>query len=264
MDKYFGFAKELLAKGLAKEAEAYSDNSTYDMAIKFTADLDFYLELARELQGPILDIGCGTGRVLTPLLQAGYSAVGLDMSANMLSFARAKLKTAGLTAPLHQGDMRDFSIGSEFRLIIIPYFAMIYMYEDWERQQVFRCCYRHLAPGGVLAFDFDAGVNTIGLSQPWLGFQTADANGQVTLQTVQINHLQDRLRLVNIITYRLGARQDIAVNSSLEASISAPRMKELLESAGFKVRGFYGDYVYTPYNGGEECIVVSEKPQADY
>lgn len=259
MDMYFGLAKELLAKGLAQAKEAFADNSTYDTAIQFTADLDFYLGLAARQKGPVLDIGCGTGRVLLPLLQAGNQAVGLDSSVNMLSLAQAKLAAAGLEAPLFQGDMRDFDLGRQFSLVIIPYYAMIYMTGDQERRQVFQCCHRHLAPGGLLAFDFDAGRNLPGLSRPWLGFQTVNAAGQVILQTVQINHLEKQLRIANIITYRLqGKETSIEVNACLEASISPNRMGELLQESGFEVNGFYRDYIYTPYTGGEECIALAK------
>lgn len=261
MDKFFGFAKELLARGLAQEVEAYAENNTYDTAIQFTADIDFYRGLAAKNKGPILDIGCGTGRVMLPLLQAGWEVEGIDLSPAMLAMAAAKLSAAGFTPRLHQGDMRNFQLATQFALIIIPYFALIYIASDPERRQVLACCYQHLAPGGTLAFDFDAGGGQLGLSQPWLGFQTIAADGQVQLQIVQTNQVTAQQRLANIITYRLaGAKATIEVTSSAEASITAADMETLLRETGFVVQGFYNDYSYTPYTSGEECIVVAVKP----
>lgn len=260
MNQYFGLAKDLLDRGLAREAASYDKNNTYDTAIQFTADLEFYTGLAVEQQGKVLDIGCGTGRVMLPLLREGIDVTGMDLSPHMLKAAADKLGKEGFSPELHQGDMRDFSLPKHFNLIIIPYYSLIYMTTDQERSKVLQCCYSHLASGGMLAFDFDAGTNTPGLSRPWLGFQETDTNGGVTIQTAQMNQVQEHLRIVNIITYRFkGPDSWIDVSASVEASIPTPRMKTLLEKAGFAVRGFYQDYSYTPYSGGEECIVIAEK-----
>lgn len=259
MELYFGLAKELLAKGLAEETQSYDENNTYDTAIHFTADLDFYLGLAKRQKGPILDIGCGTGRVLLPLLRAGHRVVGMDLSPHMLDLAGQKARRAGFTPELHRGDMRDFSLEEEFSLILIPYFAMIYMTTDEERSRVIEGCRRHLAPRGMLAFDFDAGRGEPGLGKPWLGFQTVEADG-VVVQTVQLNQLTQDLRVVNIVTYRFrGPYSRIEVSASVEASISASRLAKLLEAGGFTVQGFYQDYAYAPYSGGEECVVIALK-----
>lgn len=260
MEKYFGLAKELMDKGLAREIESYDENNTYDTAIQFTDDLEFYIRLAKKQGGKVLDIGCGTGRVMLPLLQAGIEVQGMDLSAHMLSIAADKLSKAGFSPALSQGDMQNFSIPQEFKLIIIPYYAMIYMTSDQERSSVLECCHRHLAPGGVFAFDFDAGINPPGLSKPWLGFEKVDPDGTVTIQTAQMNQVQQDLRIINMITYRFqGVKSRIDVNASIEASIPTARMRELLEEAGFVVKGFYRDYQYTPYSDGEECIVIAEK-----
>ncbi|MTI95244.1 MAG: class I SAM-dependent methyltransferase [Firmicutes bacterium] len=259
MEKYFGTARQLLEQGLATEITSYDENNTYDTAIQFTEDLEFYLELARGRR--VLDIGCGTGRVMLPLLQAGVDVTGIDMSPHMLKLAAEKLNGAGFTPELHQGDMRDFNLESEFDLIIIPYYSMTYMHSDAERSTVLNCCWRHLASGGMLAFDFDAGTNETNLSKPWLGFEKIDPNsGDVTIQTVQMNQVDPHLRIINMITYRInGSASRIDVNASVEASIPAPRMQALLEATGFSVQEFYQDYQYTPYAGGEECVVVAKK-----
>ena len=116
MDKYFGLAKELLDRGLANEIESYDGNNTYDTAIQFSDDLEFYIGSAKEQGGRVLDIGCGTGRVMLPMLQAGIDVVGMDLSPHMLKLAADKLNRAGFAPLLQQGDMRDFRLEEEFRL----------------------------------------------------------------------------------------------------------------------------------------------------
>ena len=260
MSKYFGLARELLDKGLAREIKAYDENNTYDTAIQFTDDLDFYFNLAKDQGGKVLDIGCGTGRVLLPLMQKGIAMAGMDLSSPMLDLAQDKLARAGFAPELHIGDMRDFSLSQTFNLIIIPYYAMIYMSTDEERSSVLGCCHRHLSPGGVLAFDFDSGISEPGLSKPWLGFEKIDPSiPEVVIQTVQMNQVEEDLRIINMITYRFGPKPSIDVNASIEASITVPRMKLLLEAAGFTSLAFYKDYEYTVHDGGEECVVIARK-----
>ena len=69
----------------------FEDGDVYDLVLKdIPYGLDFYVTLAREAQGPVLDIACGTGRILLPCLQAGVDIEGLDLYWPMLKTLRAK------------------------------------------------------------------------------------------------------------------------------------------------------------------------------
>ncbi|MBO0723689.1 MAG: class I SAM-dependent methyltransferase, partial [Blastocatellia bacterium] len=88
-------------------------------------DVDFFVELARQSAGPVLEIGCGTGRVLIPTARAGGEITGLDLSSSMLAVCREKL---ALEPPevrervrLMMGDMREFALAREFSLITLPF-----------------------------------------------------------------------------------------------------------------------------------------------
>jgi SAM-dependent methyltransferase len=70
--------------------------------------IDFHVGLARAAKGPVLDIACGTGRVLVPVLQAGIDADGLDLFQPMLDTARRKEAALGLAPALHRGDLAEF------------------------------------------------------------------------------------------------------------------------------------------------------------
>src|SRR5262245_20825410 len=85
-------------------------------ALRDGADVAFYLDLARETGGPVLEIGCGTGRVLLPIAHTGTSCVGLDSSPAMLDVLRAKMPPPNLRPVVAR--MQDFDVGPEcFRLI---------------------------------------------------------------------------------------------------------------------------------------------------
>ena len=263
MEKHFGFAKELLENELATEEDSYGEDNLYDINITDTDDFPFYLDLAKQGKGKILDIGCGTGRILKHLMENGYTdIVGMDLSKDMLHIAEKKLSDAGLTARLIEGDMRDFSIDNKFSLIMIPNCSMIYIDNDEDRRRVFQSVYKHLHNGGVFAFDFEAEVVPLGETKPWISSQTIHpVTGEVVLSTVQIKGIHKELRLMNMINYRYKANNlaKITVNSSFEATCEPNRMQNLLESEGFTIKGIYGDYNLSPYEGGELCVIVAEK-----
>ena len=143
-------------------ATAYDaiDAEYYDASPVVTArrDLPFYLTAASEQGGPILELGCGTGRIALGLAEAGHRTTGLDLSARML--ARAAEKRAALPAAaqervqLVQGDMTRFDLGKSFRLILIPFRPFQHLLELQQQVDCLACVRRHLDAGGRLILDF--------------------------------------------------------------------------------------------------------------
>src|SRR6185503_14924092 len=92
----------------------------YDQVVPYRerADVAFFVEAAREAGSPVLEVGCGTGRVLIPTARAGLEVVGLDLSPNMLGVCRQKLKdepeAVQSRVQLVQADMRNFELGHLF------------------------------------------------------------------------------------------------------------------------------------------------------
>ena len=92
-----------------------------------SGDAAFYLALARECGGPVLELGCGTGRVLLPIARAGILCTGLDRSEAMLDALRAKAPPANLN--LVRGRMQDFDLGdARFALVTAPFRAFQHLY----------------------------------------------------------------------------------------------------------------------------------------
>src|SRR5258708_4478594 len=99
----------------------------YDFVVPYRnrPDVEFFVEAARAAGGPILEIGCGTGRVLIPTARAGAEIVGLDLSPRMLATCRKGLDQESVAvqsrAQLVQADMRHFDLGRRFALITVPF-----------------------------------------------------------------------------------------------------------------------------------------------
>ncbi|HHY10021.1 MAG TPA: class I SAM-dependent methyltransferase [Firmicutes bacterium] len=262
MSKYFGFAQELLDKGLARPTGVYEQVELYDLLVQTTDDRDFYLSLAEKKGGSVLDLACGSGRLLKPLAELGLEVVGLDLSRAMLDLARQNL---GENKNVHliQGDMRSFSLGVKFNTIIIPYFSLIYMLTDAERKSVFQQCWKHLHEGGLLAFDFLTGEIEEGEHWPALALQGIHPiSGEVLISVVQIKGLAGNLRQLNQINYCLkpaAQTYEITVQASKEALVSADRMEKLVSDCNFSIEGVYGGYLREKYTGGEECVIVARK-----
>jgi SAM-dependent methyltransferase len=137
------------------EGTPFDDGALYDVWLgdQFDYGRDFYVGLARAAQGPVLDIACGTGRILLPCLQAGVDIDGLDLFEGMLAQLRKKAAARGLRPQLYQGDMASFRLGRRYALIMIPFNAFVHNLTTDDQIKSLVCCREHLQPGGLLAFD---------------------------------------------------------------------------------------------------------------
>jgi SAM-dependent methyltransferase len=132
----------------------FEDGETFDLIIRgIDYGLDFYVGLARQAGGPVLELACGTGRILLPCLQAGVDIEGLDLFEPLLAKLRTKASALGLSPRLHQADMSDFSLPRRFRLVMIPFNAFIHNMTQEAQIRCLTLCREHLSPGGMLAFD---------------------------------------------------------------------------------------------------------------
>ena len=121
----------------------------------YVADAAFYLKMTKKYPGPLLEIACGTGRVGMPLIEQGANYLGLDASPGMLARFRKRWEASGRAGmpPLVQGDMRRFSLGRKFQLILITFNSLQHIHTDHEVLEVFAHCREHLLEGGRLFFD---------------------------------------------------------------------------------------------------------------
>lgn len=147
----------------------YSDAGYYDRAYRrHRADLNFYLQTALEHGAPILELGCGTGRITLPLARAGLDIVGVDSSIEMLERAQEKLSTQAddvrSLVEFRQGDIRSFRFERDrqrgkgkpqkFRLIISPFNVMQHLYSLDDIERCLEMVRQHLMPrAGRFVFD---------------------------------------------------------------------------------------------------------------
>jgi SAM-dependent methyltransferase len=139
-----------------------------------TEDVAFYVDLAREADGPVVELAVGTGRVAVPVAQAiGRRVIGIDQSPGMLAKARAAADAAGVDLELHEGDMRDLSLEEPANLIYCPYRSLLHLPTWHDRRRVFERVTSSLQPGGRFAwnafvFDPHIAVRMDGVARPHL------------------------------------------------------------------------------------------------
>jgi SAM-dependent methyltransferase len=138
----------------ATDKTPFDDGALYDLLLgNLDLGLDFCVGLARAAGGPVLDVACGTGRILLPCLQAGVDVEGLDLFPDMLATLRKKASAMGFQPRLHQSDMASFRLDRRYALVMIPFNAFVHNLTTDSQIACLTCCREHLMPGGQLAFD---------------------------------------------------------------------------------------------------------------
>ncbi len=136
----------------------YTDGALYDhLYRRRRSDVRWYEKLAAAHGGPVLELGCGTGRITLPIARAGVEIVGVDLSRAMLDRAARQLRRLPAAARkrvrIEHGDLRTVRLGRRFPLVIAPFNALQHLYDraDWEA--ALATVRAHLAPAGKFVFD---------------------------------------------------------------------------------------------------------------
>ena len=235
-------------------------DAAYGVSPQLAADVDFYRELARETGGPVLELGCGTGRVLLEIARDGLVCTGLDVSQAMLEVARSK---ASRPAPrLIHGAMQEFDLGGErFRLIFSAFRAFQHLYSVEEQLRCLACVRMHLAPGGRFAFDvFQPRLERMCLDEEPeeedLRFRLGDEE-VVRHARVSRDHAAQLLH----VTMRYERWRDGRVVANEEARFRMRwfhrfELEHLMARAGFDGARIYGDFDRSPVDRASPAFVV--------
>ena len=207
--------------------------SRYDeWSAGMTEDVPFYVDLATETDGPLVELAVGTGRVAIPVtLATGRTVIGIDSSPAMLAQARAAAAAAGVTLDLRAGDMRDLELDKPAGLIYCPFRALLHLPTWADRRRVFERVAASLRPGGKFAwnaFAFDPHVAI-----------RLDGQHQDRPVPHQVHY--------DIADNRIDVRLDDGGTSSLWWATKNEWLG-LLDVAGLELEALYGSFDRTPLN----------------
>lgn len=237
----------------------YADPILYDHEVAEVGPAGaFYLEMAKEVNGSVLELGCGTGRFTLHLAEAGVDITGLDIVPEML--ARARQKAGALQVRWVDGDMRDFELDQEFDLIIAPGMPFEHLLTRPDQEAALSCVHRHLAAVGlfVLAIRFpkpNLMANSAG-EQFWFSYETQEY-GEVR---VSGEDQYDSVRQIRTETaYRRWhneAGEEVTIKAPLALRIIFPQeMDALLHYNRFSVLERYGDWERGPLTDESDTII---------
>ena len=250
------------------EATPFDDGALYDLFLgNFPVGFEFYTGLAKAAHGPVLDVACGTGRILLPCLLAGVDIEGVDLFPGMLKRLREKAAALHLQPKLHQADMASFRLGRQFALIMLPFNAFVHNLTTDAQLGCLRSCREHLQPGGMLVFD----VSFPG--QHWVGA----ASGRRELEG-EIKHPETGLPLrawdtrtfdrVKQVQYSFNDIAMLDAQGNIVATYPSktimrwtykPEMELLLRTAGFARWEMLGDFDGRPFEKETDWMIVQAR-----
>jgi SAM-dependent methyltransferase len=147
-------AMKNLVRSYSTSAKYYDDAYAVKSDL---VDLSFYMDLAKKAGGPVLEIGCGTGRVLLPIARQGIEIHGIDNSLPMLSVLKNRLKKEApeirQNVRIHRGDMRHFRLNRKYSLVIMPFRPLQHMCTMDDQAHALTSAAFHLKKDGIFAFD---------------------------------------------------------------------------------------------------------------
>jgi SAM-dependent methyltransferase len=224
--------------------EAFADRYE-DWSAGITADITFYASLAREADGPLVELAVGNGRVAIPVAQAaGRPVIGIDTSPAMLAQARLSAARAGVVLDLREGDMRDLALDEPAALIYCPFRALLHLPGWADRRRTFEQVATALRPGGRFAWNAFAFDHQI----------AARRDGKH--QHEPIPHTNRYAVADN--------RIDIILDTGAKSSLWWATKNEwlgLIDVAGLELEALYGGFARGPFtDDSREYVFITHRP----
>ena len=231
----------------------------------FDADIPMYLERARANGSLILELGCGTGRILIPLAQAGFQAVGMELYSSMLKVAREKI--AQLDEPVRkrikliQADMSDFSLKQRFNMAYISANTIFHLPRQKQRKCL-ECVYDALKPGGEILMDCESHTSMI-TAQECIGLLSRcddyGEDGKAVSVRSWITCVDVRSRIMQVTTE---VTEDNIRKHTYDHTLhwlDRDEMEQLLAGCGFRVTDIYGDWDMRRFSEGHHRMIFNAR-----
>jgi SAM-dependent methyltransferase len=251
------------------------DAGIYDAytGASINGDTEFYVEEARRAGSPVLELGCGTGRILIPIAAAGVDVTGVDRAPSMLAVAKAKVAAQPVEVQsrieLVEGDMRELRLDRRFALIAIPFRAFLHLLTVEDQRQALARIREHLVDGGRLVLNvFDP---HLGIIASRLGHEGGrrerrrafahPRTGRTVVQWDAFRYDPERQVLEGDFVF-----DELDGDGTVVATSYSPltlrwvyryEMQHLLERAGFDIEALHGDFRRGPFRHGGEQVWIA-------
>lgn len=231
-------------------------------------DVDMYKSFARRFGGPVLEIGCGTGRVLKPIADMGIEIDGIDVSEVMISILKSKIADINPIPNIYLGDMRRIALARRYRLVTIPFRTLQHMITIEDKLQALAAAKNHLLDDGRLIFDvafpnyesLASGFGDEYLSAEWRPESKSERVGRMFFR--RDGYRQKDQVMIGSLIFRLLDGNNV-VNEEIQPLemhfFSFPEIEALCKSARLEIEEFYGSYDLKPFEENSTQMVFVVK-----
>jgi SAM-dependent methyltransferase len=239
---------------------ASAEMSEYDAFAAFydewasvmTEDVPYYVELARESDGPLVELGVGNGRVAIPVARETLrKVIGIDVSPAMLEQARGRAEAAGVELELREQDMRELELDEPVGLIYSPFRSLLHLPSWGDRRRVFERVAASLRPGGRFAW------NAFVFS-PWVAVEMHDQEQPHSegSEIRAVAHHVPQDNRIDINAWKGDHRMETSI-----WWLTRSEWEGLIDTAGLEVEALYGWFDRSPFDEqSPEFVWVTRKP----
>ena len=228
---------------------------------ELTEDVPLALALAAEVDGAVLELGCGTGRLMGPLVAAGVRVVGVDNSAEMLAIARAKI--AAPLAKFVQADMTTLSLSEAFALCVISHNTLMHLNQAQLNSTLQRIA-AHLQPNGRLLIDVENPFAMAAIEDEAEFYaEEAFVDPRSGLSVTPYARWQvDLASQITQVSWRYVREDGESVSAEIAYHYHFPHtIQQLLSKHGLRLQTTYGDYDRPPFEeDSPRLILIATKP----
>lgn len=234
----------------------------YDTFVSTQYDVPFFTNEAKKVNGEILELMAGTGRLTIPLLEAGIQVTAVDFSADMLDILRGKLAQRGLTAEVHQMDIRSLNLNRRFPQIIIPFQAFPELTDEDDQRLALQRIHEHLADDGLFICTLHnpkVRLKSVNNQLRLVGRHALDDGGQLHVWLLQRHDPQtQKVEVLEFFEeYDTGGILRSKRYSPLEFHLlEKEAFERLIDAAGFEVVNLYGDYTYALFDRDSSPFMI--------
>jgi SAM-dependent methyltransferase len=226
-------------------------------------DRAFYLDLIRERGEPVLDVGCGTGRLLLEFLPLGIDIDGVDNSAEMLALCRRKAERLGLVPNIRLQRMEELDLPRRYRTILVPSSSFQLLLELAAAREAMKRFRDHLEPGGTLVMPFI--VMEDARDERWTREATLDDGSTVRRTAREVFDPEARMEwtddLYEVVRDGAVVRSERHLRNPATRAWREDEVAKFCEESGFVDLEWYANFTREPHQAGDEVFtVVARRP----
>ena len=237
-------------------------------------DVRYYVDLARAQGGPVLEYGCGNGRITIPMARTGTPVTGVDLSAEMLADLRSRLKDEEAEVQrrivLKHGDMRRAKLDRRFPLVFCPFNAFLHLYTRQDVELFLARVLEHLTPRGEFVFDVSMPEPEELARDPGRAYQTprfrypSEDGKTETVVRYSERFDYDKLRQVLFVAMEFSpvSGGETWMTPLAHRQFYPQELEALLHYNGFEIQTFVGDFNGTPVASDSTTLLIHARARS--